>query len=114
MEISIPVLLAGAAPGMILWITAIILSAIVLSRGGGKAERLLLAGVILMLTGTVLRIPSAAIVPWFIESGDTIIHATSFAEGYGVLIRIVDMAGIICMAYSFRVKFRINSSTRRY
>lgn len=111
MEIPIIIAsIAAAAPRLAVWIAAIILSAIVLRRNGGKAERLLLAGVVLMLASTLFDIPSSVIVPLAIGRGDTITLVSSISRIYEFLLGIIDMAGIICMVYGFWVKFRAASA----
>jgi hypothetical protein len=62
-----------------------------------------------MLVNTLLKIPSAAIVPWFIERGDTITRASSVVWGYGMLLNIIGMAAIISMVYGFWIKFRADN-----
>lgn len=105
--------IASAIPRLVIWTAVIILSAIVLRRSVGRAERFLLAGVILMLVSTLLNIPSPFIVPWFIESGGATNLISSISRGYRILLGIIDMAGIICLIYGFWIKFRTANSLNR-
>ena len=98
--------LIGAAPNLALWIAVIVLATLILRRGGGRAERFLIAGASLELVSNLLNIPTAAIVPWLVQKGYSITYASSLASGYGVLRGVVGMAGIICLIYAFWVKFK--------
>ena len=96
----------GVAPSLAVWIAVIVLATFILRRGGGRAERFLIAGASLKLVSNLLTIPTAAIVPLLIEKGATITYATSLASGYGILTGIVSALGIICFIYAFCVKFK--------
>ena len=51
--------LIGAAPALAFWIAVIIFAIIMLRRGGGRAERFLMAGAIIKIIGNLLNIPMA-------------------------------------------------------
>ena len=98
--------LVGVAPNLAAWIVVIVLATIMLRRGGGRAERFIIAGASLKLFSNLLNIPAAAIAPWLIYGGVTINDATLADSVYGILRGVVSMAGIICLVYAFWVKFR--------
>ena len=98
--------LIGVAPSLAVWIAVIVLATFTLCRGGGRAERFLIAAASLKLVSNLLTIPTAAIVPLLIEKGATIAYATSLASGYGILTSVVSALGIICFIYAFWVKFK--------
>ena len=102
--------LMGVGPALVLWIAVIILAAVMLRRGGGRAERFLVAGAGLKITSNLLGIPAAAIIPWLIQGGSSIPDASSVASGYGIFCKIVGMAGIVCLVYAFWVKFKTRNS----
>ena len=98
--------LIGVAPSLAVWITVIVLAIFILRRGGGRAERFLIAGASLKLVSNLLTIPTAAIVPLLIEKGATITYATSLALSYDIVRDVVSMAGIICLVWAFWIKFK--------
>lgn len=98
--------LVGVAPNLAGWVAVIVLAAIMLRRGGGRAERFIIAGAGLKLLNSLLNIPAAAIVPWLIGGGNSIDYVNSVASAFGILRGVVSMAGIICLVYAFWVKFR--------
>ena len=99
--------LIGVAPSLAFWIAVIVLAAIMLRRGGGKAERFLIAGASLKIIGNLLNIPTAAIVPWFVSRGYSMDNTVSLVEYYGIFLNVIGMAGIICLIYAFWVKFKV-------
>ena len=104
--------LAGSAPALALWIAAVIFAAVMLRRGGGRAERFLIAGAGLKIVGNLLNIPTVAIVPWFVTRGYSMDNAVSLVEYYGIFLNVVGMAGIICVVYAFYVKFEARNLER--
>jgi len=101
------VMLAASAPALIFWIAVVVFAAIMLRRGGGKAERFLVAGGIIKLAGTLLSIPSLFIMPWLIGMGYDTAYANSVTSGWGIFLKVIGMAGILCLVYAFWVKFKV-------
>jgi len=99
-------ILGTMSPALVLWIAVIVFAAVRLRRGGGRAERFLIAGGIIKLAGTLLSIPSLFIIPWLIGKGYDISVANSVVSGWGMFLKVVGMAGIICLIYAFWVKFK--------
>ena len=102
--------LMGVGPALALWIAVVIFATIVLRRGGGRAERFLVAGASLKIISNLLSIPSFAILHWFISRGYSIDYANSVVTGYGIFCKVIGMAGIICLVYAFWVKFKTRNS----
>ncbi len=98
--------LAGIGPALILWIAVIIFAVIMLRRGGGRAERFLIAGAGIKIISNLLYIPMVFIIPWLIGGGYSKDSAVSIASSYGIFCKVVGMAGIICLVYAFWVKFK--------
>ncbi len=98
--------LIGVAPGLTFWIVVIVLVAGMLHRGGGRAERFLVAGASIKILSNLLNIPVVAIVPWLVDRGYSVTDAISWLSGYGIFCNVVGMAGIICLVYAFWVKFK--------
>jgi hypothetical protein len=99
----------GVVPNLLFWMAAIILTAIMLHRGGGRAERFIIAGASLGLFSSLLGIPAAAIVPWLVQGGAAITDASSAAFIYEIVRDVVGMTGIICLVYGFWVKFKMGN-----
>ena len=83
--------LVGVAPNLAGWIAVVILAAIMLRRGGGRAECFIIAGASLKLFSNLLNIAEAASAPVSI---------------YVIVRGVVGMAGIIFLVYAFWVKFK--------
>jgi hypothetical protein len=98
--------LVSVAPSLVGWITVLVLAAVMLRRGGGRAERFLVAGASLKIISNLLNIPGVAIVPWLVFHADySPAYAESVVFGYEIFRGVVGMAGIICLIYAFYVKF---------
>jgi len=107
---DIPMFLAqflNVVPALVLWIAVIVLAAILLRRGGGRAERFLIAGASLKIISNLLGLASFAILHELISRGYSIAYANSVVFGYGIFCNVVGMAGIICLVYAFWVKFKV-------
>ncbi len=102
--------LAGTAPALLLWIAVVVFGAVMLRRGGGRAERFLIAGASLKIISNLLGIPAAFLTFWLIDRGYSTVYAISAASGYSTFCNIVGMAGIICLVYAFWVKFKARDS----
>jgi len=98
--------LISAAPALVLWIVVIILATITLKRGGGRAERFLVAGASLEITGNLLLIPTGAIAPWLFHEGYSMTYISSVTSGWQIFLNVINMAGIVCLIYAFWVKFK--------
>lgn len=101
--------LMGSAPALILWIAVVIFAAIMLRRGGGRAERFLISGAGLKIISNLLILPSLAILHWLINKGYSMDYANSVVSGYGIFCNVISMAGIICLVYAFWVKFKVRN-----
>jgi len=102
-------ILGTIAPALVLWIAVIIFAVIMLRRGGGRAERFMIAGAGIKIVSNLLRIPMVFIVPWLIDRGYSSDYAISVSTGYGIFLNVIGMAGIICLVYAFWVKFKTRS-----
>jgi len=94
-------------PALLLWITVIVLVAILLRRGGDRAERFLIAGASLKITSNLLGLASSTILHELINRGYSIAYANSVIFGYGIFCNVVGMASVICLIYAFWVKFKL-------
>ncbi len=100
---SIPMLLA--------WLVGIVLAALMLRQGRGKAEKLLLIGCSLMFVGQVGRPFLTGLAIWLTATPDiTRVQAASTAGLLRLPLSILDMAGIVCLLFAFRFRWRIRST----
>ena len=100
--------LFSSAPAIAGWIVAIVLVAIMLRRGGAKAERFLLAGACLMLLASTLSVPTQALSIWLHVGREMpVTQAAFWVSIFGLGRGIIGLAGIICLVYAFWVKFKL-------
>jgi len=87
-----------------------ILTVLMLKRGGGKAEKLLLTGCVVMFVDTLYISVRKGILPWLIEEhGMTLLGVPH--QSLHWTQSILSLAGIVCLVIAFWMKFR--SSLRR-
>lgn len=103
---EILMMLGTIAPALVFWIAVIIFAVIMLRRGGGRAERFMVAGAGIKIVSNLLSVPAVFIVPWLVDGGYSNDSAVFIASGCSIFINVVGMAGIICLIYTFWVKFR--------
>jgi uncharacterized membrane protein len=103
---EILIMLGTIAPALALWIAVIVFAAIMLRRGGGRAERFMITGAGLKIISNLLGIPVAFIPIWLVDRGYSTDSAVSIASNCSIFINVIGMAGIICLVYAFWVKFR--------
>lgn len=97
-------MLGAIGPALALWIAVIIFAAIMLRKDGGRAERLLIAGASLKIASNLIGVFPPFIIPWLIKGySHDVVLVTFYYEAF---FNIVGMAGIICLVYSFWVKFK--------
>ena len=103
--VSFLVQLASNAPVLLFWIAVIVIAAAWLKRGGGKAERFIIAGAAIKITGNLLTIPLSFMHLWLRAAGYDLDFITGITSAYGIFLNVISMAGIICLIYAFWVKF---------
>jgi len=110
MEMYIQVITGGllfSMPALVGWIVAVVLAAIMLRRGGARAERFLVTGASLMLVGSLLDIPTPALSMWLSVAREmTNVQTAFWLSIFGLIRGIISLAGIICLVYAFWVKFK--------
>jgi hypothetical protein len=98
--------LAGAIPALLFWIAVIVFGAVMLGRGGGRAERFVIAGGVVEIVAALLRLP-VAILPLMFVRGNAPVAGLSAAYGiYGIVISIINAGGIALLIYAFWLKFK--------
>ncbi|MFH1169470.1 MAG: hypothetical protein V1691_02125 [Chloroflexota bacterium] len=98
--------LMGRSPYIIAWVVALVFAMLMVRRGGGRAERLLLAGCSLMLFVQLISPFLNAIVPWANRQGLSLI---TIAFIISIAIGVVSLAGIVCLVYAFWLRFSKNN-----
>ncbi len=95
--------LLGQTPELVAWGIGIFLAVLMLRRGGGKAEKLLLAGCSLMFAVKIISWYLGIITPWIREQAIS-------AQGMGVIYSLArglpSLAGFIYLVIAFWVRFR--------
>ena len=109
--------LLTTAPYLIAWIVAIIVAVIMVRRGRGTAERLLLAGVSLMLVTSIMTCLSATLVPsmlvpWLAEKGMSQLDMLPVFLGIDILKGLIGIVGIFCLIYAFWIRFKARPTPR--
>ncbi len=101
--------LVNAAPGLAVWVAALILSIVLLKRDGGKPERFLVTGSCLMLAETILSIPKQVIADLMAQSSLSSVCAASVISGINLFSGLISLAGIICLFYAIWKKFNMRT-----
>ena len=97
--------LINAAPGLIVWIVAIVLSIVLSKRNGGRPERFMIIGSCLMLIGTILSIPKPVIADYLTQSSLSNVSAAAVISGINLFLGLISLAGIIFLFYAIWKKF---------
>jgi hypothetical protein len=97
--------LVNAAPGLVVWIVALVLSIVLSKRSSGKLERFLIAGSSLMLVSTFLSVFVPVIERHLIQSGLSNVSAAGVISGINIFLGLISLAGIICLFYAIWKKF---------
>jgi hypothetical protein len=96
----------GQSPYFVAWLVAIVFAIIMMSRGGGRAEKLFLAGTILMfftrLIYPFLSVLSIYLMHLMHEQRMTV---TQFGLIYSLTTGLISLAGLICLVVAFWLKF---------
>ncbi len=98
----------GQIPGLLAWLIGIVLAVIMVRRGGGKAEKLLLAGCSLMFVVKLAAPLLNELVQWLgAERGMSNIDiAQTMGLAINLPFSILSIAGFVCLVLAFWVRFR--------
>jgi len=100
----------GNVPMLLAWLVGIILAVRMLRRGGGKAERLLLAGCSLMFVARITSPFLSGLMIWLVaEHGMTRAAASGL---FSLPISILSVAGIVCLILAFWFRWRTKAATQ--
>jgi len=94
-------------PELMAWLLGIVLGVIMVRQGGGKAEKLLLAGCSLMFAVKLASPLLSELVQSLPRNGmsytEIALRMSLFA---GIPISILALAGLVCLVWAFWVRFR--------
>jgi hypothetical protein len=88
-------------PVLLLWLTGIVLSVLMIRRGGGKAEKLLLAGCAIKFTEQIYGAFIPGVVAYMMS--EQVRAAPSVFMWIGVSL---SLAGFVCLILAFWTKFK--------
>jgi uncharacterized membrane protein YoaK (UPF0700 family) len=95
-------------PGIIAWVFGIVMAVTMIRRGGGKTEKLLLAGCSLLLLTIIVTMIFLSIRPWIREQE---ISAVEYSFIYSLPNGILSLAGFILLVWAFWKKFWIGGQS---
>ena len=91
-------------PELLAWLFGIVLAVLMLRRGGGKAEKLLLAGCSLMFV-IQIALPFLSGLARLLASEQKMRLQTSVLT-FQIPVPTLGIAGLVCLVYAFWVRFR--------
>jgi hypothetical protein len=94
-------------PEMLAWLVGIVLAVLMVRRGGGKAEKLLLAGCSLMFAVKLVTPLLSEVVQSLSQSGmsyEEIANRMSLFSG--IPTSVLALAGLVCLVIAFWARFR--------
>ena len=101
--IEVGISFVGRIPYLAAWIAAVVFAALMVRRGGGKAEKFLLTGCGLMLFNQITMPFLGALSRWMVHEQGMPVSAIGIAQ---IPTGLLSLAGIVCLVYAFWVKFK--------
>ncbi len=92
-------------PSLIIWLVALILASVLLKKSGGKTERFLLIGCIIMLVSSILAVPQPVITHYFLQSGRKAADLALITSIFNSVISLISLVGIIYLFLAVWKKF---------
>lgn len=95
------------SPLLVAWLVGIILSARMLRRYGGRAERLLLLGCCLMFGEKLFSPLRGVLLQWYVAEYGPELEQLALVNSYiAVPLTLVTMGGIVCLIFAFWFRWR--------
>ena len=91
-------------PELLGWLVGVILALRMLKRGGGKAEKLFLAGCSLMLVIQLVS-PFLSGFAWWLSHEQGMRRALASVLAVSLPMGVLGLAGFVCLVYAFWLKF---------
>jgi hypothetical protein len=90
-------------PAIAAWCTGMVLAVIMVRRGGGKTEKLLLAGCCLML---IIELSQPFLIELVRQLSEGRFSATMYQAVISIPLSILGLAGFVCLIIAFWMRFR--------
>ena len=91
-------------PELVAWGIGIVLAVLMVRRGGGKAEKLLLAGCSLMFAIQLVGPLLSQLAQWLVSERDMSLITLGLVNSLPLFT--LGIAGLVCLVYAFWVRFR--------
>ncbi|MFC1965508.1 hypothetical protein ACFLWI_00950 [Chloroflexota bacterium] len=92
----------GQIPELLAWLVGIVLAVFMVSQGGSKAEKLLLAGCSLMFAAGIISLLLKAMIPWMREQE---IGAQEMGIIFSLVSGLPSLAGFVCLVFAYWFRF---------
>jgi len=90
-------------PGLIAWGLGIVLAVLMVRRGGGKAEKLFLAGCSLMFIVNLVSPLLSELAHWLVSERDMSLITLGLVNSLPIFI--LGAAGLLCLVLAFWMRF---------
>ena len=95
-------------PSLLVWVVGLVLSIIMLRRGGTRPEKLLVAGCSLILLNTIFSpFPRIIVDVWMNREAMSNLEAAQMTSIFSMPGTVVSLAGFIFLVLAFWVKFKV-------
>ena len=95
-------------PSLLVWVVGLVLSIIMLRRGGTRPEKLLVAGCGLILLKTIFSpFPRIIVDVWMNREAMSNLEAAQMTSIFSMPGTVVSLAGFIFLVLAFWVKFKV-------
>jgi len=91
-------------PELLAWLVGIVLAVFMVRQGGGKAEKLLLAGCSLMFAIQLVGPLLSQLAQWLVSERDMSLITLGLVNSLPLFT--LGIAGLVCLVYAFWVRFR--------
>ena len=93
-------------PMLLVWLAGIVLAVLMVRRGGGKPEKLFLAGCSSMFASTLVSSLMWGLVRWWMSEQDRFTVTIGQAMGWTTLTTaILSLVGVVCLVWAFWIRF---------
>ena len=97
--------LVSTIPMLLVWLAGIVLAVLMVRRGGGKPEKLFLAGCSSMFASRLVSSLMTGFVRWMWEQ-DMFTVTIGQAMGWASLTTIIlSLGGVVCLVWAFWIRF---------
>ena len=93
-------------PTLLVWLAGIVLAVLMVRQGGGKPEKLFLAGCSSMFASKLVSSLIMGLVRWWISEQDRFTVNIGQAMGWATLTTIIlSLGGLVCLVWAFWIRF---------